>query len=476
MIKRTLCHAFAVHLLLAHMAPAVAADAPERNLPQPIAQALAMHRVPATGLSIYVHPIGAQDPVLAVAPDEPRNPASTIKLLTTLAALEVLGPAYRWRTEAYALGRVRNGRLAGDLYLKGYGDPFLVMEHFWKFMREIKAQGLTSVAGDLMLDQSHFALEDTDPAAFDGAPTRAYNALPRALMVNFQAVHLRLTPAAGGVRISADPPLPIVNRMTLVRTPCHGGAHGWHMRVDRRGDRSRLIFGGRYAQSCGEYEFFRVLLAPAAHIHAMFRALWSELGGRLDGGVREGVVPADAQLVHTAYSPPLADIVRSINKYSNNLMTRQLLLTLGAEWAGAPGTTSKGIAAVQEWLRVNDLKFPELVLDNGSGLSRDERISARHLGELLLKAYAGPYMPEFMSALPVSAVDGTLQQRYAGDLAGRLHLKTGSLDGVRAIAGYVLDRAGRRVVVVCLHNHPAADTAGGAAVQQALLEWVYDRP
>jgi D-alanyl-D-alanine carboxypeptidase/D-alanyl-D-alanine-endopeptidase (penicillin-binding protein 4) len=210
-------------------------------------------------------------------------------------------------------------------------------------------------------------------------------------------------------------------------------------------------------------------------VHGVFRSLWEEQGGRQKGGWREGVTPVGAPLLYTFKSPPLTDVVRLINKYSNNVMTRQLLLTLGAERFGSPGTSENGGRAVHDWLERRKLDFPELVLDNGAGLSREARISARSLGRLLLAAYQSPYMPEFMSALPVSGQDGTLVKRFNGDLAGRLHLKTGSLNGVRSVAGYVLDAAGRWVAVVSLYNDPRANSAAAEAAQRALLEWIYDR-
>jgi D-alanyl-D-alanine carboxypeptidase/D-alanyl-D-alanine-endopeptidase (penicillin-binding protein 4) len=249
------------------------------------------------------------------------------------------------------------------------------------------------------------------------------------------------------------------------------------MELKSRPDMSQIIFTGRYDAACGENEVFRVISDPSNYIHGVFRSIWRELGGRFEGGVREANVPDGAQLLHTGHSPPLSDVIRSINKYSNNVMTRQLLLTMGAELDAPPGTEEKGIRIVRDWLRQNSLDFPELVLENGAGLSREERISARHLGELLLAAYYSPYMPEFMSSLPVLAMDGTLKRRMGGtDLAGRAHLKTGSLDDVRAQAGIMLDQQGRRMVVVTLQNARRAETYAGEVVQNALLRWVYERP
>ncbi len=452
------------------------------SLPAPVAAALRHNGFPTRGFSLYVHEIGEADPALAVSADVPRLPASTIKLLTTLAALEELGPARRWKTEVYVTEPVRDGRLAGDLYIKGYGDPYLVIEHFWRFLRALRAAGLETIEGDLILDQSHFAPEAGDAADFDNQPLRAYNVLPTALLVNFQAVNFRFIPqpGTGRVQIVADP-LPanveVENRVTLGDAPCRGWARRLGMKLRQAADSTRVIFSGRYDADCGSHELFRVISEPAPYILGLFHSLWAELGGRFEGGVREGTVPAEANLYYTAWSPPLGDVIRSVNKFSNNVMARQLLLTLGAEQAGAPGTTEKGIQAVRHWLKRRQLIFPELVLENGAGLSRAETITARHLAQVLLAGWHSPYMPEYISSLAVAAMDGTLRRRFNdAEFEGRMHLKTGSLRDARSVAGYVLDRAGRRVVVVCLHNHDKADTPAGERVQEAVLQWVHERP
>ncbi len=459
-----------------------AAGAAAENLPEAVSTVLKQQHMSAKGLSIYVREIGSPLPLVAYAADTPRNPASTMKLLTTLVALERLGPAYTWKTEAYAGATVRDGRLDGDLYLKGYGDPYLVIEHFWRFLRALRNSGLESIQGDLVLDQDYFSPTPVDPADFDGRPLRAYNVQPNALLVNFQAVNIRFLPEpeAKRLRIVADPlpsQLDVDNRVRLTSDGCRGWSRALDMQVLRKPVRDQIVFTGSYDVDCGENEIFRVVTEPAQYIHGIFKSIWSELGGRFEGGVRSGSVPAGATLVHTGHSPPLSDIVRSANKYSNNVMTRQLLLTLGAEGDTPPGTEEKGIKVVRAWLADNHLDFPELVLENGAGLSREERISARHLGELLLTAYYSPVMPEFLSSLPVLAKDGTLKRRLGeSEFAGRAHLKTGSLDDVRAQAGILLDRQGRRMVVVSLQNTRRAEGYGGEAVQNALLRWVYERP
>jgi len=173
-------------------------------------------------------------------------------------------------------------------------------------------------------------------------------------------------------------------------------------------------------------------------------------------------------------SPALAQVVRDMNKFSNNVMARQLFLTLGAEGAGEPATPEKADRVIREWLAGKGLSVPELILENGSGLSRSERISARNLGLLLLSSFRSPVMPELIASLPLAAVDGTMKKRLSdADVAGQAHIKTGSLTGVRSIAGYVLDAQGRRLVVVSMVNHPNAGNA--QAAQDALLAWIYNR-
>lgn len=462
---------YGIAIVIAVLAQAVQAD----ELPAPLAQIMKRHRLSTAGLSVYAQVLGDSRPFLSVAADTPRNPASVLKLVTTLAALEELGPAYQWKTEVYGGGAPRDGRLEGDLYLKGYGDPYLVIEQFWRLVRGLRLSGLQEVNGDLVLDQSHFAEEPGDPAEFDGRPLRAYNVLPRALLVNFQAVQIRLLPQSRRLHIVADPAVPLENRLKLVAGACHGGGHRWSMRA-HGGNRARLAFSGTYVADCGETELYRVLSDTGPYVHGVFKALWEEQGARLRGGWRDGITPHDATLLYTFRSAPLADVVRLINKFSNNVMTRQLLLTLAAERFGPPGTSENGERAVREWLQRRELDFPEMVLDNGAGLSRSARLSARSLGQLLLAAHHSPYMSEFMSALPVSGQDGTLANRFGGDLTGRSHLKTGSLNGVRSLAGYVLDGTGRRVAVVFLYNDPRANSAAAEALQRALIEWIHDRP
>jgi D-alanyl-D-alanine carboxypeptidase/D-alanyl-D-alanine-endopeptidase (penicillin-binding protein 4) len=446
-------------------------------LPPPVAQALSAAGIPESAVGLYVHEIGAERPIAAHGAERALNPASTMKLVTTYAALDLLGPAYTWNTELYATGPVQNEVLTGDLVIKGYGDPKLTLESFWLVLRGLRARGIREIRGDVVLDRSFFSIDDYDPARFDGEPLRPYNTAPDALLVNFKAVTLTFVPEPDtrSVRVVAEPQLPqiqVVNALTQSDAPCGDWLGKLKIDAQAGADAARVSIAGPYSRDCGERTRSFSLLGHRAYVAALFAQLWKELGGTLAGTVRDGTLPPAARLVTSMRSEAVSEVVRDINKYSNNVMARQLFLTLGALGEGAPGTLDKSRNVVRQWLAQKGVAAPEFAIDNGSGLSRIERLSARTMGELLLTAFRSPVMPELVASLPVVAADGTMRKRLSNaEVAGQAHIKTGTLSGVRAIAGYVLDARGRRAVVVFIVNH--ANAGGAQAAQDALLRWVY---
>jgi D-alanyl-D-alanine carboxypeptidase/D-alanyl-D-alanine-endopeptidase (penicillin-binding protein 4) len=449
---------------------------PAETLPRPVAAALASHRLDGAGLSIFVQPVDGNTPLLAFNEDVPRSPASVIKLLTSYAALDVLGPAYTWETEVLVTGPVRNGRLEGDLVLRGGGDPGLTTERFWTLLREVRARGIRDIAGDLVIDDTLFAPNGEDPGDFDSQRYRAYNVLPSAVLVNSNTVEFRVMRDAAGVSVYVDPPLEgfrVENRIGDRRGPCSGFQRGVAFDLPDGFDGRHAVLSGSFPTGCSEYSLWRSVLPAPQFADALFRALWRQLGGRIEGGLRIEAAPADAQQLLVYRSLPLNDQLRAINKWSNNPMTRHLLLTLGLEHAGAPATPEKGRAAVDAWLAAKGLAMPGLHLDNGSGLSRDTRVTAAGLGAMLLDAWSHPQMADFIASLPIAAHDGTLRRRYQGDMAGRLSLKTGRLDEVSAIAGVMQSRAGERYVVVVILNAKDAHRGIGEAVHESVLRWVF---
>ena len=438
------------------------------QLPKDVTDGLRAAGVPLSSVAVVVQGVAASRPSLTLNSQQPMNPASVMKLVTTYAALELLGPAYRWKTEAW---------LDGDnLVLKGYGDPKLTYEGFWMLLRNLRGRGLREIRGDVILDRSRFG--PIPDAAIDNEVYRPYNVPPDALLVNFKTLRFTFLPDNGAVRLFVEPSLPgleVVNSLRVTGGACPDGRAFRELigASFASQPKPRAAFTGEDPAACGERDMNVALHAPEDYVAGMLRQLWTEMGGTWKGSVRDGAVPPGAHLLYTHESEPLAETVRDINKVSNNVMARQLFLTLAAELVGTPALPENAARAIRQWLTLKGVRAPELVLENGSGLSRAERISAANLATLLLAAWRSPVMPEFVASLPVVAADGTMRRRMRYErAAGSAHIKTGLLNEARAIGGYVLDRTGHRHVVVMIVNHPRAPETDAA--MDALLAWVYD--
>lgn len=399
------------------------------RLPDTIASSLKLRGLPSSNMSVYVRPASARGPALVTAKaDVPRNPASAMKLVTTYAALGTLGDNYRWPTELYINGNVRGGTLYGDVILKGYGDPAFHEDDFLSLLQALRNRGIRKITGNFVADTTFFNIPYQDPGAFDGRPKAAYNAQPEALLYQERGSCYEFTNLKGQI----EKICPVMPRNAKARN-----------------DLNTNIFGG-------------------------FWKLWvGKLRGRMDGHFVRAKTPRTAQLVHTHRSEPLREVIVEINKSSNNVMARQLMLSVGAKQLGVPGTPKKGAAAIGQWLESRGLKFPELRLENGSGLSRIERISARHLGEMLVDAYNSPHRQAFVDSLAVMGVDGTLRNRLKkSSVKGRGQFKTGTLRNVRSLAGYVTAADGQVYVVSILHNDSRARSRA-RNIHDDLVEWVY---
>lgn len=502
------------------MAGLAAAPAGAQALPSEVEAALRQARLPASALAAVVQEVGAQPSLLAFNEQQPVNPASLFKLVTTFAALDQLGPAWAWSTPVYFTGALREGVLDGSVAIQGRGDPKLVLERVWLLLRRLQQSGVREIRGDIVLDHSFFAPSSRAPGDFDNEPYKPQNVQPDALLLNFKSVAYRFVPepAAGVARIGSEPVLagqlvdPVV---PLADGPCDD----WRgaLKADFT-EPMRVRFAGRYPLACGERVWPLAAADAAGYDVRLVAQLWRELGGQLGGSVRDGPVPAGARLAFELTSPPLAEVVRDINKFSNNVMAEQLFLSLAAPAAAASAvpaptvsasaaaassspasaagvSTPEGQAppvaagmplpmaiapgdardAMSRWLasRFGEAAAEQTVIDNGSGLSRDTRISAALLARLLQAAWAAGVMPELMSSLPITGTDGTLKRSTA--TPGRAHLKTGSLRDVAALAGYVLSDSGRRYVLVAIVNHPQAGAARPAL--DALVQWtIRDAP
>ena len=473
--------------LLAALA-SLAANA--QTLPPEVDALLARAKVPREAMAAIVIDAapsmnGKSAPLLAWRTANPMNPASVMKLVTTYAGLELLGPAYTWRTPVYVDGPVVNGELQGNLIIQGRGDPKLVMQQLWLLLRRVQGLGIRSISGDIVLDRSAFAASTQNPGDFDGEALRPYNVQPDALLINYKSVVMTFVPnpGSGNASISYDPPLAGVQMQTSV--PLSAGSNGRALtdcgdyRAQLQSDFAdplRIAFAGNYPVACGEKVWAIAFLDPASYARRAVAGLWQEMGGQIKGQVRDGAPPVGKAPAFEMESPPLAEIIRDINKFSNNVMAQQLFLTLSLQRpGGASHDASREV--VRNWWQARfggqgggqsaaqDLP----VLDNGSGLSRAERVTPQGLARMLQTAYVSGAMPELMASLPITGVDGTLKRSRSQVSQGWAHLKSGSLRDANALAGYVHTPSGRRLVVVGLVNHPNASAARPAL--DALVDW-----
>jgi D-alanyl-D-alanine carboxypeptidase/D-alanyl-D-alanine-endopeptidase (penicillin-binding protein 4) len=453
-----------------------ASGARSDGLPPEADLALQRARVPEEALSVVIREIGTDRTVLSAQAQRPVNPASVTKLLTTMAALDRLGPAWTWTTPVWLQGAIgADGVLDGSLVIKGSGDPKLVIERLWLLLRRVREMGVREIRGDIVLDSSAFAVPEGSAADFDGEGSRPYNVRPSALLLNFKSVTYSFVPdsAAGVARVIVEPALAgaVVDRsVPLAAGPCND----WPSALKATFGEPRLRWTGVYATACGEQAWSVADGQPATYNVRLLEALWQEMGGRLGGSVHEGKAP-DGKPSFELHSPPLAEVIRDINKFSNNVMAQQLFYTLDlARHPGQPATTAGARETLRRWLsdKLGDLP-PDLFIDNGSGLSRDTRMTVQMLARLLTLAFDSPVMPELMASLPLAGIDGTLRRMKA--TPGRAHLKSGSLRDVAAVAGYVISDSGRRYVLAAVIQHPNANAARAAL--DALVQWtVHDAP
>lgn len=454
-------------------------QAADKAMPAEVARAWAKTGLPQSAMSMVIEEVQGER-LAGVNAAEFKNPASVMKLVTTWAALSELGPEYVWQT-AFLIDKNATvsdaGVLSGPVYLRPTGDPVIMLEDLWRLMRELRLRGIRQI-NDIVVDRSAFGEVAIDPAEFDGKGDRPYNASPDVLMIGFGAVRLVFTPDLQAKRWRAfvDPPIPGIEIDSDIKYQdgsCRRGPRVGAQTVNAA-DGVRFRVSGEAYGACGEFDFYRLAFDQQAFAARALKTMWGELGGTMTGTVKNGQIPSDAVPVAAHQSPPLAEVIRLVNKRSNNVMTRVLMLTLGAEAGQRPATVAGSAEVVKQILTNQGIELGQTVVDNGSGLSRNSRISADVMADMLQHAWRSPAMPEYVSSMAILGVDGTLKRRLRGDDArGYANMKTGALKDARAIAGYVLSKSGKRYVFVSLVNHPQAYKARD--FENAVMAWLNDR-
>ena len=448
------------------------------TLPPKVQQALKSNKLQDSALSLVMLPLNGPGTPTIFNADVSVNPASTMKLVTTYAALEMLGPTYQWKTEFYSDGPLSNGVLNGNLYLKGGGDPKLNMEKLWLLMRDLRANGVQTITGDLVLDRSHFIQPQLPQFNDDGGDeNKPFLVKPDSLLVNLKALRFVARNDGGRVLVSVEPPIASIridNQVKALPSKQCTGEVRYNPVV--QADGVTVTVTGQLGEGCNSQTYLSLLDHPTYAAGAV-RAIWNELGGTIQGRDRVEDVPKSARLLARAFSPDLVEIIRDINKYSNNTMAQQLFLSLGARFrTDADGDDARAAQrVVRQWLAKKGITASHLVMENGSGLSRAERVSAREMATLLQAAWKSPYAAEFISSLPLTGMDGTMRKRLKRTaMAGEAHIKTGTLNTVRAIAGFSRDSNGTTWAVTAILNDPRP--WGASAVLDQILLDLYKQP
>lgn len=470
--------------LLSTALPALADDpAPDRTWTNKMRDYADRSLTGQEALSLAAIPLNGPGIEQYINADQQMSPGSIMKLVTTYAALELLGPTYRWDTNFYTDGSLSGETLDGNLYVKFGGDPKLTIERLWSTLRELRGMGISTISGDLVLDGEVFQLSGGLPAFDDNGnnPYAPFLVEPSAYLSNLNLLHFQVRSDERGTQAWSSPALSNVvidNRVTATAEgPCPSRRRFQWEPIFHEDHQVTVRVTGRLPQGCRTTAYLS-LLPQEQYSASLIRSLLSEMGIALQGTDRLEPTPEDARLILKMSSPDLVSTIRDINKWSSNVMARQLLLTIGAENREDTDDDDRvaGIRTIYQWLEDKGINTAGMVIDNGAGLTRHGRITARQGAQILLSAWNSSFSADLMASMPLIAMDGTMARRLRNTgLAGEGRIKTGSLENVRSIAGFSRDSSNNTWVVVGMINDDPAWN-GQAVLDRALYSLHYQPP
>jgi len=444
-------------------------------LPQVINEEIRKSGIAKKDISIYIKEAGKNNGkvIASLNAHKTRTPASVIKVFTIYAAVLKLGFDYRWPTTFYTTGILQNGVLQGDLLIKGFGDPTLHDEDLEKIVSTIRDEGIRQVKGDIVIDRSYFKVGNKDSSNFDKYLYSAYNAMPDAMMFNERVSTISVIPNKNEVyKKNVDESYKVVNQLKHVNKPCKGKYSWPGVKIDKSEVVPTVLLKGKISKRCGKRNICKVITKPYKSFYYALRDRLHDEGVIIEGNLQLRKIPQNATELFTHYSDTLEEIVSETAKKSNNLYARHLMLLLGAKLYGAPATLKKGRDAIVYILDSRGaLGKGTLMVDNGSGLSRTSKMNAKLLAQIYDDAY-DRYGTRWMEILSIAGVDGTIKRRFKNTVVKKhAWMKTGTLNRVKNIGGYVKNRAGKLYTVVILINSVRA-RYHGAKLQNEIMEWL----
>lgn len=456
-----------------------AVDPQVRTFPSSVTQAFVKKGIASDDFTAYALPISPfvhrKPQAYAHGSSQLVNPASVAKVFTTALALQKLESTYRFKTGFHADAEPVDGVLNGPLYIKGSGDPAFLSADLWASLRQLRTKGVDVINGPVVLDDSAFteqmpSLGLAEEDAFDDAPHRAYHAQPDALLLNFGAMSIDLKINENTVVVvpeEAPKDWAFVSEINLTSGGCGAWKNGMSVDFSKAGRNVVVTVKGNYPRRCGQSRLPIRVPAQDWLWESWVKEIWLQLGGKFagphGGQVIKGVTPANTIALYTHYGKPLSDLIKQINKWSSNVMARHLELAV----AGTPEAFN---AQLKDWLKLQGISSNDWFFENGSGLSRNTRIDAKGLAEFLRNMASRSDFPDFLASFPRAGADGTLHRRV-NNVDGFAYLKTGSLNGVRSLGGYLRDREGQLWAVGVLVKSPRAYDSWGP--MESLLEFIY---
>ncbi len=448
-------------------------------LPDQVISVLNERKFNQSNISVVAYDITADKMILEHNPDVSRNPASVAKLLTTAIALDIFGPEHRFATELRSYGTPDNGKLHDHLIIKGYGDPNISSHSMTAMVNGLSALGISEITGNLLVDDTYFDLTNENTQPLDENIYSGYNAIPSATMMNQQAISIKIKVTNSKAKVTTVPPMagiPVINELKTVNIACNKSRYSYEPIIES--SKVSIRVWGKYSRHCKPIVFKRIGIPPVWLLGQNFTATWHSHGNKLTGNILQVInnnYTLGAQVLYKHLSVPLSEILAQVNKYSNNPKARSLFLSIGSIYNATPSKPSESRQIIEEWFHkklglLTDTQF----IDNGSGLSRITKITANNLSALLSYIAKQDYFPAFQNSLPIMGIDGTLKRRMRSTpLEGAAWMKTGSIRGVKALAGYMQTKQGHLLAVSILHEEPRVSQVSANPAHESLLNWLY---
>ncbi len=425
--------------------------------------------------SLSLQKVNSDSSRISINSQKQRHPASLIKIVTTLGALEILGPNYYWETLFFTDGKIIDNNLIGNLFIKGKGDPFLTIEDLWKIVYEFRKLGILNIEGQIFIDSTFFQNIVVNKKQ---TRNRLYEVEPNALMANFKRIDFHIQMKNKVAEILHFPPLENLKIKNQIRTSNKScSSKNIKLVFTENSYLKNVLISGEIPHSCKEYKLSRSVLSAEDYFFYLFKYIWeSTNNGKLAPNYSFKRLPTDVIPLITWKSKKLGTVVKSTNKWSNNLMSKTLIYSLGYNPTLGQALPELGIKSIQNFLSAHKLSSNTLNIIDGSGLNKDVRASTEDIIRILNFAWTRNIMPEFVASLSIAGKDGTTRNLFKGmELGNAARIKTGTLNNVISAGGYIFSNSGNIYSLAAIINKPYLDKNNARSVLERIIKLIAEK-